>query len=55
MPANPSTARNSQALVYDPETERTILFGGGKDRFSFTDEAWIYQVKPNRWVQILKP
>lgn len=42
-------------IVYSPKAKGVMLFGGGKDRFSFTDEAWIYQVKTNRWMQIPKP
>lgn len=41
-------------LVYSPKAKGIMLFGGGKDRYSFDDETWTYQVKSNQWVQIVK-
>lgn len=54
-PVNAPAPRGWYDMVYSPKAKGIVLFGGGRDRFSFTNEAWIYQTKANRWVQVRKP
>jgi len=46
-PVTKPSARHAHAMVYDPDTKRIILFGGGTG--SNNDETWVYDVTVNTW------
>jgi hypothetical protein len=46
------SARGWYAAVYSGQGERLILFGGGENRWTFTDETWIYDSEANIWTNI---
>ena len=41
--------RGWHAAVYSSEAEQIVLFGGGRHRYAFTDETWVYDPEANKW------
>ena len=52
-PQNPG-GLSRHTLVYDPVTDRTILFGGqiGGAQFSYSEEIWVFDLNTNTWTNI---
>lgn len=46
---NPPTPRGWHAMVYDTNSARIVLFGGGASRDEFTDETWVYDSSISEW------
>jgi hypothetical protein len=46
------SARGWATLTYSPKADRLVLFGGGADRNSFTNEVWIFDPNANTWTQV---
>ncbi|MFX0058625.1 MAG: Kelch repeat-containing protein [Candidatus Heimdallarchaeota archaeon] len=44
------TARGAHAMVYDSESDRTVLFGGSSTGSTFND-TWVYDYNTNSWEQ----
>ncbi|MFX0207510.1 MAG: Kelch repeat-containing protein, partial [Candidatus Hodarchaeota archaeon] len=52
---NPSMrprARAGAAMVYDVESDRTILFGGFTETRTYLNDTWAYDFNNNTWVQM---
>lgn len=52
--SNPPPGRNSHMMVYDPDTERVLLFGGGDFDQNFND-LWAYDSESNAWTELDPP
>lgn len=52
--SNPPPGRNSHMMVYDPDTERVLLFGGGDLDQDFND-TWTYDSESNAWTDLDPP
>jgi len=48
-PSNAPPARAWHAMVYSTAADKLIMFGGGRDRYHYTDETWIYDPIANIW------
>jgi N-acetylneuraminic acid mutarotase len=44
--------RGWYAAVYSTEAERIVLFGGGRNRYAYTDETWIYDPEASTWTNV---
>jgi N-acetylneuraminic acid mutarotase len=45
-------ARCQHALAYDSAADKIVLFGGGPDKITPTDETWIYDPQTNTWTDM---
>lgn len=43
------------SMVYIPNSDKVILFGGQNISFSLCDETWVYNLTTNTWIQINPP
>jgi N-acetylneuraminic acid mutarotase len=46
------SARGWATLTYSPRADRLVLIGGGTDRYSFTNEVWIFDPNAKTWMQV---
>jgi N-acetylneuraminic acid mutarotase len=45
-------ARDSHAMVYDPVSQRVLLFGGRDDEYQPLDDLWAYDPSTNSWTEL---
>jgi N-acetylneuraminic acid mutarotase len=55
QPAVSPSPRGWFGMTYSPKANEVVIFGGGTDRYHFTDETWTYRLAPDKWVQVPKP
>jgi N-acetylneuraminic acid mutarotase len=48
-PETHPSERGWYAAVYSSNAQRVLLFGGGRNRWAFTDETWTYDPGTNTW------
>jgi hypothetical protein len=53
-PALSPSPRAWHEIAYTRASKSILLFGGGVDRGSFTDETWVYKTENNNWTQVPK-
>ena len=53
-PAKSPAARDYSWMVYDPGSDRMVLYGGSKDQETATlDDTWAYDYDRNRWTRLV--
>jgi len=50
--ASGPSARGWATLTYSDKADRLVLIGGGTDRYSFTNEVWIFDPNAKTWTQV---
>jgi N-acetylneuraminic acid mutarotase len=46
------SARGWHTMTYSTKSDRIVLIGGGTDRYSFTNEVWIFDPNAKTWMQV---
>jgi hypothetical protein len=53
-PSNAPSKRGGHSMVYDPELQAIVLFGG-RDLYSSTSDTWAYDYSKNTWTNLNPP
>ncbi|MGA8921621.1 MAG: kelch repeat-containing protein [Candidatus Dormiibacterota bacterium] len=51
-PSTSPSARGWQAMAFSQDANAVVIFGGGVDRNSPTDETWLYRTATDEWSQM---
>ncbi len=46
------SAHGWHTMTYSTKSDRIVLIGGGKSRFTFTNEVWIFDPHAKTWTQV---